>query len=40
MTKGFEQVRAHDSQENQQLKIILDEMQKNSHANKELVKQL
>jgi ABC-type phosphate transport system auxiliary subunit len=36
MNKGFEQIRAHDRQEIQQLKINLDEMHKNSQASREL----
>jgi hypothetical protein len=36
MNKGFEQIRACDRQEIQQLKISLDEMHKNSQANREL----
>jgi ABC-type phosphate transport system auxiliary subunit len=37
MNKGFEQIRAYDRQEIQQLKISLDEMHKNSQASRELV---
>jgi hypothetical protein len=40
MTKGFEQVKAHEKKEIQHLKISLDEMQKNSQADRELVGQL
>jgi ABC-type phosphate transport system auxiliary subunit len=36
MNKGFEQIRACDRQEIQQLKISLDEMHKNSQASREL----
>jgi hypothetical protein len=36
MNKGFEQIRACDRQEIQQLKINLDEMHKNSQASREL----
>jgi hypothetical protein len=36
MNKGFKHIRAHDRKEIQQLKISLEEMQKNSQASKEL----
>ena len=36
MNKGFDQIRACDRQEIQQLKINLDEMHKNSQASREL----
>ena len=39
MNKGFEQIRAYDRQEVQKLKISLDEIHKNSQANRELAVQ-
>jgi hypothetical protein len=39
MTKVFEQTRAHERQEIQQLRINLDEIQKESQASRELVRQ-